>query len=476
MLSLETQALRTIRLEKMLAAGETVLVALSGGPDSVALLSALLALRSRLGIEVTAGHVNHGLRGRESDADQEFVEDLCRRLGVALAVRRLSGPDPDRKGNLEQRLRRDRYRALFEMAGETSAAVATGHTLDDQAETFLMKAARGAGLSGLGGVYPVRRNRFGSQGRRVTVKVVRPLIGCRRTEVEAYLALRGQAWREDATNRDLALDRNWVRRELLPLMAERLNPKTVENIGRNAAVLREIETWLKRRARAALRVCLSATEEGSGLSVEGLSRLPKALAQETVRLAILKVRGSLTRVGQRNVSDVLGLLGSTSGGSVDLPDGWRVVREYGLLRFVQGIPTDFEMELSVPGEIFVYQAGKRLRAERVSAWVEKPDAPETGVCLRLKADRLTVRNRRPGDRLMLDGRWVKLKDLFQRRRVPVGKRNQALVLEGGQGVVWVEGVGIDDRCRPVPESPDLVRIVLAGETFQGRDGSKKLPE
>ena len=478
MLTLESRVLQTIRLEKMIDAGDTVLAALSGGADSVALLLVLRELRGRLGARIVAGHVNHRLRGAESDADEEFAADLCRRLGVAFQSRRLDWSGGAPAGNMEQRLRRARYRALFEMAAGSDAAVATGHTLDDQAETFLMKLARGAGPTGLGGIFPVRRGRLRRGADTVSVKVVRPLIDCRRGEAEQYLVRRGQNWREDATNRDPALDRNWVRLQLLPLMKDRLNPKVVENIGRGARLLREIDEWLKGSAGVALRRCLTGgAGDATRLGVDRLLRLPRALAKETIWLAIRRARGSPARLSHRHVSDVYRLLTASSGKSVDLPGGWKARREFGEICLTRWFPPDFALELTIPGEIFVYQTGVRVRAERVEIPARSAAAPPPGeVRLRLAADRLTVRNRRPGDRMLLGGRWVKLKDLLQKRRIPVGRRNRLLVLESDQGVAWVEEIGVDDRCRPGPGGGRGVRVSFASETFGAGDGSKSVAD
>ncbi|RPJ81353.1 MAG: tRNA lysidine(34) synthetase TilS, partial [Acidobacteria bacterium] len=180
--SFEEQVFRTITRYRLLNKGEKVLVALSGGPDSVALLLALLELRGWLEVTVEAAHVNHLLRGPESDQDEDFVRALCARAEIALHVSRIETRQPgnEPRQNLEERARRLRYDFLLSVAAERQATVATGHNLNDLSETFLLKLFRGAGVSGLSGIYPRRRNQLENG---VTLDVVRPLLDLSRSEV-----------------------------------------------------------------------------------------------------------------------------------------------------------------------------------------------------------------------------------------------------------------------------------------------------
>jgi tRNA(Ile)-lysidine synthase len=211
--------------------GDGVVVAVSGGPDSVALARAAAAARGGAGRLVLA-HLNHGLRGAESDADEAFVAGLASRLpGVELCRARIDvAAEAERSGaNLEAAARRLRYAWLADVAREHGCLrVATGHTADDQAETVLHRLLRGAGLQGLRGIAPRRPLGPG-------VEVVRPMLGLTRADVLAFLRAAGQAFREDASNRDLRRTRNRIRHELLPLLAREYNPAVVSVLGRLAA-------------------------------------------------------------------------------------------------------------------------------------------------------------------------------------------------------------------------------------------------
>ena len=198
----------------------TMVAAVSGGADSIALVHSLLALSSDPSNRLVVAHVNHGLRGSESDRDERFVADLCARLGVPCEIRRIDATVFRKTGGrgIEAVARHARYECLKAIAAERGVRhVATGHTADDQAETILQRVLRGTGLRGLGGIPPVRSLSPG-------IALVRPMLGFRREEILTFLAALGEPYREDSTNRDPRFRRNRIRRELLPLLIRDYNP------------------------------------------------------------------------------------------------------------------------------------------------------------------------------------------------------------------------------------------------------------
>lgn len=233
----------------LLTAGERVCVAVSGGADSVALLLALReanALKEPLGLVLSAVHVHHGLRGAEADADAAFVRQLCERLGVPLAVERVdvaARQTKEREG-VEEAARELRYGVFWRLMAEGRAdVVATAHTLDDQAETVVMKLLRGAWTEGIGGIAPVvERSELRDERSAAHGRIVRPMLGVRRAEVEGFLRERGQTWREDATNRDVSLTRNRVRHELMPTLRG-FNPGVDAVLARLAEIARDEEAF-----------------------------------------------------------------------------------------------------------------------------------------------------------------------------------------------------------------------------------------
>ena len=256
--------------------GEGVWSPFRAGPDSVALLLALLELRSRLDLTIEAGHVNHLLRGTESDEDEEFVRGLCSRAGIPLHVSRIETRNRAAEGrhNLEEYARTVRYGFLLSVAAELSATVATGHTLNDLSETFLLKLFRGAGVSGLSGVYAKRRNELGNG---VTVDVVRPLLDSSRNEILEYLERRKQSYRQDSSNQDTSFDRNMIRHQLIPVLESRLNPGISRTLGRTALLFRDLEDFLSPIVDDAYNRCRSLPSATVSLWV------PELLSQSPVR-------------------------------------------------------------------------------------------------------------------------------------------------------------------------------------------------
>lgn len=325
--------------------GERLVVAVSGGADSTALLLALGELKGAglLGVGLTAAHLNHGLRGEGAEADARFAESLARGQGFEFASARAdvgawAGESGD---NLEQAARRARYEFLSEAARlAEAAAVLTGHTLDDQAETVLLRLLRGSGSEGLGGMRPERSL---EEGGRVSLR--RPLLGwARRADTEGYCRARGVEFRADEMNEDERFARVRVRRRLLPLL-ETFNPRAAETIARAAGLLREESSALE---GFAARLLEEARAEGGGsnpadaaraskawpLRVEVLNGAPAALRRRALRLWVARGRGGLRRISLANVAAVERLLKGERGGRVaELPGGASVERRKGLLTF-----------------------------------------------------------------------------------------------------------------------------------------------
>jgi tRNA(Ile)-lysidine synthase len=347
--------------------GERLVVAVSGGADSTALLLALEELKGAglLGVGLTAAHLDHGLRGESARDDARFAESLARARGFEFVSARADvGARVNESGdNLEQAARRARYEFLSEAARRVEApAVLTGHTLDDQAETVLLRLLRGSGSEGLGGMRPERSL---EEGGRVSLR--RPLLEwARRADTEGYCRARGVEFRADEMNDDERFARVRVRRRLLPLL-ETFNPRAAETIARAAGLLREESAALEGFAARLLEDARaevgtesnttrttpgepdasvtsadsssSSTEVASSpgawpLRVEVLNTAPAALRRRALRLWVARGRGGLRRISLAHVSAVERLLKGERGGRVaELPGGASVERRRGLLTF-----------------------------------------------------------------------------------------------------------------------------------------------
>lgn len=407
---------RTARRHGMDLAGPLVLV--SGGPDSVALLRAVLAL----GGEPAVLHVDHGLRGEESRADAAFVRSLCAGLGVRCEVRTLDlreGP------GLQERAREGRYRLARQSADRFGlGVVATGHTADDVAETALLNLARGAGLRGLASIPPVREG------------LIRPLIDRTRREVIGYLSGLDQPYRTDATNLAPKYARNRVRLEVLRILEE-LHPGATSNIARAASLAREDLEALEELADTALEE--RATEVA--LSLEALARLPEALRSHAVRRACARALPGAPPPESRHVEAVLNLIevGGPGTRRLDLPGGVVSVARGGdeVAFYVPGGAPGGEAPLEEGETAFggwVFKVGE-------VRWYDGKDAARPGVAyLEPSAGPYHVRMAREGDMIRplgLGGRKKVLRAMMD-RKVPADRRRGTPVIVGRSGgVAWI---------------------------------------
>ncbi len=326
------QVRQSIREHRMLRRGETVVVAVSGGPDSMALLDLLVRVRNEWRLTLHVAHLHHGLRGALADADETFVRNVCRRLKLECVVERVSVSTVAEERDLseETAARQARYEFLEVTARRAKAgAIAVGHTRDDQAETVLMRLLRGAGTEGLCGIRPVRL--LGG------LRLVRPLLGVWRREIERYLRLRRRSWREDASNRDEKYLRNRIRHALLPALEREYQPKIREILSQTAECLQAdyafIEGWGERRWR---RLGDVAPDKGMPdrvvLDARLLSDEPPAMQRYLLRRAVEYLAGDLRRVTYQHWLELEQLLQARPGGSiVDLPHRLRAVKRSGAI-------------------------------------------------------------------------------------------------------------------------------------------------
>jgi len=417
----------TISRYNMLTPGARVIVAVSGGPDSVCLLHVL----RELGIQVVGvAHVNHKLRGDASEADEQFVAEMSREMGL----RFYSIAADCSVGNLEQTARRARRTFFHDLIRrDHTDQIALGHTRDDQAETVLFRMLRGSGLAGLAGILPVT-----AEG------LFRPLLGVTRIEVEDYLRQRGIPRREDASNREAKFARNRIRHELLPRLKQDWNPRVDEALAQMADLAYEEERWwaaeVARHAKELLVISPGAVEAPAS----ELAKLPRSLARRLIRHAIREAKGNLRGVEFSHIEDVLEL--PEAGGKAELP-GIHAIRSFDWVRLeVPGsTPRLGDGEVEVPGKRLAPDGNSMICLEVIG---QKQDSK---ACATLKADlyfrtipeRLFLRGWKPGDRYRPVGHagdW-KLKELFQRMRIPSWRRPFWPILCMGEKILWARDFG-----------------------------------
>jgi tRNA(Ile)-lysidine synthase len=445
--TIASTVLAYIRKHALLKAGDRVGVAVSGGGDSVALLRLLLELRPEIGIVLSVVHFNHQLRGPDSDADAQFVTGLAQHHNLELhcesadtatyaALRHLS---------IETAARDLRYRFFRRSLGAARLnRIATAHTLDDQAETVLLKMSRGAGTRGLAGIYP----QLSISGSEIAT-IVRPLLATRRKDLEAYLVSLRQPWREDASNRDLRHARNRVRHGILPRLERFLNPAVHEALAQTAEIARtEEDYWQLELLRLLPQVWTQQDIRGT-LNSAALLALPLALQRRVVRAACESLG---LHLDFHHVEEILALASSPTARSAELPAGWAISRngqtlclELKLMRVMCG----YDHPLLVPGSAEVSAIHSRFEAVLVPGNRLKEYNPDHLLkAARLSAE-LRVRNWHAGDHF-----WPahtkaprKIKELLPVTDLTSERRLWPVVVSGGE-VVWVRGFPTPAQLQP----------------------------
>jgi tRNA(Ile)-lysidine synthase len=433
-----------VRRAGFFEAGERVGVAVSGGPDSMLLLDFMIRFARQAGLKLAVVHFNHHLRGPESEADQQFVREQAEKAGVEFlrSEANVARVARVKRKNLEATARELRYRFFFSLVNRGRLdKVATAHTASDQAETVLLRLVRGSGARGLGGIHPVLDGR-----------VVRPFLTLTRAEVEAELARRQVPFRTDPSNQDLRFARNRVRQRVMPLLEQEFNPRIVRSLADLADRARDDEAFLEEQARE--RSLAWLTRDGEALKIAGrsLKGFPPAIARRVLRQMLLGA-------GVRPGAITFGLLESLrrlagegqSGRRLAIAPGLEARKEFEWLIVGRAAAADqapdFAYSLTPPTEIAIPQLGLLLRFRLAdisgaeSAEGAYTDGDRVGLDSDRLADPLTLRNWRPGDRLDAPGskQPLKVKELFQMRRIPPGDRPYWPVLESGGAIVWVRG-------------------------------------
>lgn len=431
--------------------GGRVLVAVSGGADSVALLSLLHHVAETMGLYLEAAHLDHALRDA-SCADARFVEKLCVGLGVPLTMERrdVAAIAKQRKGNLEEVAREVRRDFLKKTAQARNChLIAFGHHADDQAETFLLRLLRGAGSAGLAGM------------RMVNGAVVRPLLPFHRTDLLAYLKNEGLTWREDESNQDQTFTRNRIRHHLLPLL-ESFNPNISSQLAGLCEQMRQDDDFWAGLVAQELTRCGQWQNDDYALDRMLMLELAPALAGRVVRAVLQQVRGDLRGMTAIHIADILQLAGhGPPQGELSLPGVW-VARRYEKLLFSRQKPETieyFEFVLSEPGAYRLPDGSSVLVSLENQACGESAASVEFSAASLLFP--LLLRHCRPGDRLRPSGMsgTKKLQDLFVDLKLTKEDRQKALLLLKDDEVLWVVGLRRCEGHRPENGVP-VLRIVI----------------
>jgi tRNA(Ile)-lysidine synthase len=462
------QVLHFIREQQLVASREKLLVAVSGGPDSVCLLHILSELRQELDIELHVAHLNHQLRGAASDADADYVAKLAKRLNIPATVesRNVSAYQKRHRLSPEEAAREVRYAFLAEVATKVGAArVAVGHTADDHVETIIMHLLRGSGTRGLRGLLPVSRWPSSDTG----LTIVRPLLEMTRTETAAYCRQHHLHPRADASNLSIEPLRNRVRHRLLPEL-RKYNPQVMAALQRTARLAADdldfIDSEVSRRWEEVMH------RDGDAIIIDrsAFLALPSALKRHLLRNSIDTLLGNLKDIEAGHIEDIMAALDKPSGRNIILPGGLSFTIEYD--RYVLAPDSAslcpfpmFESEsvLKIPGLtrlpgwdieaalLMPSEAGKP--GEKADDFTAFFDCAATG-------ENLAVRHRRPGDRFQPLGmsQPKKLNQFMIDARIPRGWRQRIPVVSAPGQIVWVVGWRIDERVKVRPDTKMVLRL------------------
>lgn len=491
--------LNWIKKEKLMTEGDTVIVGLSGGADSVALLLVLLELRERIGYTLLAIHVEHGIRGGESRKDAAFAEELCRQKGVPCRICPVSVPEYAAAEGLgieeaARILRYDCYQKEAEKLKKNGAGhvcIALAHHANDNAETVLFQMARGSGIHGMCGMHP-KRVLAGD------ISIVRPLLCVSRKQIEEYLDKAGQEYRTDGTNLDINYSRNRIRHCVLPELLK-VNEQSVSHINQSALLLQQAVDYMEQETKKAMQTCCAFTDGAYTILKNEWQQYPDIIRQEIVHAVLGKASGSRKDIGMVHVQDVCALMEKQTGREIMLPYQVTACRVYEGVRLRRGeiqkdaggawkklepedknenvrpvyklTETDFaKLEAGETVTITLPDASVSLRLLLFSGKIDK--IPKNQYTKWLNYDRiecgLQFRSRASGDYLTVDdaGHKKKLKSYFIDEKIPQIKRDHIWLLAQQSHVLWVIGGRISAVCKIKEDTKRILEVRIDGGNYR----------
>lgn len=466
---------QTIAEYRMLVYGDSVLIALSGGPDSTVLAHVMHSLAAQYGLRLAVAHLNHQLRDEESERDADFVAEFSRKLGLPYYIKKANVRHLRRKcqSSLEEAAREARYAFFARIASKNRFnKIATGHHGNDNAELVLLNLLRGSGPLGLSGIRPIRNN-----------NIIRPLIDLKRSEIINYINELNLPYVTDASNFDLTFRRNRIRRHLIPDLEKNYNPGITAALNRLGNIMRAEDDWMDSLIKPDFDRCVQINaSDAVTIDLKCIAQLAIAAKRRLIRKAIFTANKNLRRITLQHIDAVLHLAdsGSTSG-RLDLPDNIRVAVTDGpgltINKVIAGrsidpkgnsVPPerDYQYTLSAPGILHVEEAGATIKLTEISTF-DLPDYVELGRDLALLdmdglQFPLVVRNMRPGDRfspLGVNG-TQKVKKYFIDHKIPVPWRQICPLLICRDKIVWIAGHRIDNSVKIVSSTRRVLKAEL----------------
>lgn len=468
----------------MLTCGDKVIAGVSGGADSVCLFLMLLELREKIGFDLIAVHVHHGLRGEAADQDQRFVEALCEQHRIPLEIFRvnLESIAKKRKQSLEEAgrmVRREAFDSVCQKYGGNKIALA--HHQNDNAETLLWNLSRGTGLDGLGGIRPVNG------------KFIRPLLCMNRKEIEEYLSKRKQSYCIDETNAGTDYTRNKLRHLVLPILEEQVNSAAVRHMNETMEQIWELQEYMQEQVEAAYQECVQEhSEKACWIQIQqnSFETFPELIKKMVIRKGMEQVGGKKRDLSHKHVDVMMELMNKQVGRTLDLPYEMHAKRNYEGIRLEKRrtyssgeekkaeIMQECMSELNIPGEIILADRNLKVRCKIL----EKPknlsikDIPQKIYTKWFDYDiiksSLYIRTRQAGDNIVIDekGHQKKLKSWFVDEKIPKEVRDSQLLLAENNDILWVLGHRMSKAYQVKQSTKWILQIEV--ETYKS-DGGKE---
>jgi|BarGraIncu01121A_1022015.scaffolds.fasta_scaffold02621_4 tRNA(Ile)-lysidine synthase len=454
------KVIKTIEKYKLLDKEDRVVAALSGGPDSTALLVALVQIAKQLDFSIIVAHYNHGLRGTSSDEDEKYSQELAIKLGLIFVSGKMDQKLRQKGKSPEDFYRQQRYQFLDKVAEDYNAQkIALGHNIQDQAETVLLNLLRGSGLGGLKGILPMREGKF-----------IRPLIEVSRGEIIAFLSEAGISYCQDSSNESKIYLRNKIRFELIPYLKEKFNPRIEENLAQMAEILRQDDEYIRNSVQEALKSTYIQNQSNRiiSLNIEYIKGLAPAIRSRLFKKILESLNPEKNGFSFSNIKALERLAQVTeSGKRISLPLGIEAKREYDSLILERDKiclkQVDYEYPVNIPGIIHVKETNRTISIEKTFRdKIDQHNKNKVYLDLDKIQQPVILRNRRDGDRfqpLGMKGRQ-KIKSLFINQKIPRNKRNEVMLLVDRNSVIWIENIHLSERVKISPQTINILALEI----------------
>lgn len=467
MFDLITEVKETIKKYNMFKEDDLVIVALSGGPDSVALLHILYKLKDKLKIRIAAVHINHGLRGKDSDEDEQFVNNICKKYNIPLYSKRFDIHKIAKMNGMscEMAGREARYSYFLELIDKLSGnKIALAHHANDQAETILMRLIRGSGIEGLTGIKPVRDKIF-----------VRPMISITRKEIESYCKDNELSPRIDKSNYEKIYSRNKVRLELIPYIQENFNKDITNTLNRFADIIKGDNDYLETIAtEKADKYCLT---DGNDIKISKAAfKEHGAILSRILRNTIKKIKGNLKNIEKKHIDDIIEIQKKETGKVLSLPDNIQIINTYRDIVIKKKLKETnildykkLKYRLDINKNNYIQSEGFIVRMQLIESKSGKKVLKNNKFIKYFDYDKanndIILRYRKNGDKfspLGMKGR-KKVKDYFMDLKIPQHERSRIPMICFGDSIAWIIGCGISDKYKIDNNTKKILQIIIERE-------------